>query len=351
MAQIPDNTNTTLHVIDKAVIDKAEDWRRAHLGASVIGNPCNRALWYGFRWCRAPEFSGRQLRLFARGQREEDVFVELLRQAGVRVVTVDANTGQQYRFSDLGGHFGGSMDGAAIGLIEAPKAWHVLEFKTHNSRSFKQLTGKGVQASKPMHYTQMQCYMHWSGMKRAYYMAVNKDDDSLYGERIRYDAAHAEATLKKAENIIRASEPPAGISQNPEWYECAWCDYHAMCFGQKVALKSCRTCVHATPVLEGNTSLWSCALNEPIYAKQETGCDSHLFIPAMIPFAQPVDANESENWIQYETAQGVRFRNCPRADKGPAAYPSDELQHLQGGMVADAGLDEIRQRFDGEVAA
>ncbi|PID48697.1 MAG: oxidoreductase [Proteobacteria bacterium] len=349
MAQLPENTNNTLHIIEQAVLQKAEDWKRHHLGASVIGNPCNRALWYGFRWCKAPALSGRQLRLFARGQREEDILVNLLRQAGVRVITVDVNTGQQYRFSDIGGHFGGSMDGAALGLVEAPKTWHVLEFKTHNAKSFVALIKNGVQASKPMHYTQMQCYMHWTGMKRAYYMAVNKNDDSLYGERIHYDDAHAEAALSKADSIIKANEPPAGISQNPEWYECKWCDYHDLCFGQRIALKSCRTCIHATPIQGGNTGLWSCALNQSIDAKQKKGCDQHLFIPVLIPFADPVDANEAENWIQYETQQGVCFRNCSQCDKGLAAYSSDELQHLPTGLIADAGIDQIRTRLNAEI--
>jgi hypothetical protein len=57
---------------------------RPHLGASQIGNDCNRALWYSFRWAVWPHFDGRTLRLFDRGQREEAVFVEELRRIGAR---------------------------------------------------------------------------------------------------------------------------------------------------------------------------------------------------------------------------------------------------------------------------
>lgn len=313
MAQIPDNTNTTLYALDQAVQAKAEDWRRAHLGASQIGHSCKRALWYGFHWCKAPEFSGRQLRLFARGQREEDVFVELLKNAGVTVTTHDESTGQQYRFSDLNGHFAGSMDAAAVGLIEAPKTWHVLEFKTHNAKSFKALSEQGVQKAKPMHYSQMQMYMHWTGMERAYYMAVCKDDDSLYGERVHYDKDHAKALIEKAASIIKANEPPEGISQNAGWYECQWCDYHSLCFEQVLPEQNCRTCLHSTPTHNG---LWHCEataqMGEPPYFKaedQKHHCSMHLFIPALFNKCTVVDACPDGTWVEYEQEDGTLVKN------------------------------------------
>ena len=34
----------------------------------------------------------------------------------------------------------------------------------------------------------MQSYMHLAGLERAFYLAVNKNTDELYQERIRYDA-------------------------------------------------------------------------------------------------------------------------------------------------------------------
>ena len=64
----------TLAAIEAAVLRQAEDGLRAHLGASLIGRSCERALWYGFRWSKRAAHEPRILRLFARGQREEDVF-------------------------------------------------------------------------------------------------------------------------------------------------------------------------------------------------------------------------------------------------------------------------------------
>ena len=110
-----------------------------------------------------------------------------LRRTGATVLEVDPETGRQFRVQAHGGHFGGSLDGLAINLLEAPKAWHVLEFKTHSNKSFGDLVAKKVRESKPQHFAQMQIYMHLTGITRAFYVAVCKDTDALHIERIEAD--------------------------------------------------------------------------------------------------------------------------------------------------------------------
>ena len=122
----------------------ADDGFRQHLGASLIGKSCERALWYDFRWATPARFPGRMLRLFETGQLEEARLVRNLRRIGATVLEVDPETGRQWRVEAHGGHFGGSLDGVALGLLEAPKTWHVLEFKTHSAKSFRELVAKGV---------------------------------------------------------------------------------------------------------------------------------------------------------------------------------------------------------------
>jgi len=39
----------TLDAIEQAVVASGDDGLRPHLGASQIGKPCERALWYRFR--------------------------------------------------------------------------------------------------------------------------------------------------------------------------------------------------------------------------------------------------------------------------------------------------------------
>ena len=301
MAPLPQPTQPTIDAIYRAY-EAAREPGRPHLGASVIGKECERALWYSFRWATAVKHSGRVLRLFERGQREEEVFNANLRAAGVEVLEVDPRTGRQFNFSAHGGHFGGAMDAAALGIIEAPKTWHVCEFKTSSNKLFEKLKKEGVEHAKPEHAAQMQCYMHWSGMTRAFYLVVNKDTDELYSERVRYDKAYGEAILAKAHRIITASEPPPRISERPDWYVCRFCDHHATCHGGQIPEINCRTCCHSTPEMDGNAR-WSCAwlhCDVPVEIQRRGHeCPHHRFIPAMMPW-KAVDASAEDNWILYE---------------------------------------------------
>ena len=231
MAELPGISSPTRDAIFAAYEADTMDGFRSHLGASLIGKECERALWYDFRWTTRSKHPGRLLRLFETGQLEEARLVRNLRRTGATVLEVDPETGRQFRVHAHGGHFGGSLDGAALNLIEAPKTWHVLEFKTHSSKSFTDLVAKKVQISKPQHFAQMQIYMHLTGITRAMYLAVNKDTDDLHVERIELDSAFAQKLLDKAQRIIFAAVPLARISDDPSWYQCRMCDHAALCHG------------------------------------------------------------------------------------------------------------------------
>jgi hypothetical protein len=156
MAPLPPPPTPTLDAIYAAYVAEADDGFRDHLGASIIGKDCERALWYDFRWVSRRAFSGRMLRLFETGKREEDRLVRDLRRTGATVLDSDPETGRQWEVSALGGHFGGSLDAVAIGLLEAPKTWHVVEFKTHSAKSFATLKKDGV-GSRPSRWWKIGC--------------------------------------------------------------------------------------------------------------------------------------------------------------------------------------------------
>jgi len=340
--------STTLEAIEQAVKDAQDNGHRPHLGASLIGESCERKLWYVFRHCTDTQHEGRLLRLFARGNREEPVFIDLLRLAGVTVVDRDQKTGKQFVFSAIGGHFGGSLDAMVKGLQEAP-GWHVAEFKTSGDKAFKDLQAKGVEASKPLHYAQMQAYMKWSNTTQAFYMAVNKNDDHIHAERITFNAQFAAQLFAKAERIITSDKPPVGISDNGMFFECKWCDHKTICHEKKVAAVNCRTCIHATPELDGNAR-WSCRKHgkDLTTTEQAAACPSHRFIPALVPFAEAIMADSQGNTITYQTAQGKIFHN---GDRGVLSYPSTELVNMNQENVTDSSLDYLRNQFDGWVTA
>jgi hypothetical protein len=337
----------TLAAIDAAGVAAAEDGFRAHLGASLIGRKCQRALWYSFRWATPAAFDARTLRLFARGQREEDVLAPLLRSAGIALHQVDETTGKQFSFIDCGGHFGGSMDGACVGVPDAPKAWHVWECKTSGVKAFNELEAKGVKSAKPEHWAQMQCYMHWTGMERALYTTVCKDDDRLHIERIDYDQDAATALVAKAQAVIDAPVPPERIG-DATWFECKWCDHYETCHQTQAPAVNCRTCAHSTPERDGT---WSCAGTKATLTvqAQKAGCIEHRFIPQTLHWANVVAASHEENWVQYEY-KTVKFFNGKEFE----GFQSKEIRAAAdkaslGMLAADDYVKNLRQQFGAEV--
>jgi hypothetical protein len=311
MSPVPPQVHSLAAEIYRWHQANADDGLRPHLGASLIGHPCARYLWLSFRWVMATGFEGRILRLFARGQREEAIIVEELRGIGAEVSECQAN-GDQWRVSACGGHFGGSLDGCVKGLPGGSATnWELLEFKTHNAKSFKDLSEKGVQVSKPQHWCQMQTYLHLTGMTRANYIAVNKDTEALYHERVAVDPEAGPQLIKRAESVIFAQEPPPGISSDPSWFQCRMCSYHAFCHGQEAPLVTCRSCAHVTPDPQGG---WKCERfgHWLTISAQKEACAQHRYIPALLStFAVMVDADASENWVEYRNlATNALFMNC-----------------------------------------
>jgi len=307
MAPLPPSPTPTLSAIYAAYEAQQGDGFRDHLGASLIGKPRARELWFDFRWATPARFEGHMLRLFETGQLEEARLVRNLRATGATVLEVDPATGKQFRVSAHGGHFGGSLDAAAIGLLEAPKTWHVVEFKTHSVKSFADLTARGVCASKPRHFAQMQVYMHLTGMTRAMYVAVCKNDDALHIERVEADKAEGERLIAKAGRIIDAPRPPARVSDEPTWFECRFCDHRGVCHDGAAPAVNCRTCLHSTPIDGG----WRCArFDQPIGPQaQRAGCSKHLFIPDFIP-GEVVDAGD--DFVTYRLGDGSTWINDAR---------------------------------------
>lgn len=356
MVQIPENKNTTIALIDKKFEENQDTSFREHLGASLIGDECSRKLWYSFRWAKLVKHSPRILRLFARGQREEEVFINLLFAANCDVWSVDPASGNQWQIKWFGGHFGGSMDSICKGLVEAPRSPHIAEFKTHNDKSFKSLKKEGVASSKPLHYAQMQVYMHGSNqlggkqIDRAYYMAVNKNDDELYAERVKYDKHQAEVLLEKAKRIIVSPAPMPRISERPNWYICQMCDYQNICHYNEVAFPTCRSCIHS----HADTDMggWICeeklkALN---YQEQYTGCEKHLFIPELIPHVTLIDS-DGRNYAEYKTEDGNAFLNVINDKKlySKLSFTSSEIHNLDFKLLNDENFLELRTHFNGTV--
>ena len=293
-------TPPTVAAIYEHYLKKRKDAHRPHLGGSQIGVKCKRALWYQFRHMARPELDGRMLRLFETGDREEDRIVSNLRAVGVTVWDRDPETGRQIRFTAHDGHFALSLDGVGEGFKES-SAPHTLEFKTMSDKNFRATQSKGVQEVKPVYWAQCQVGMHLSGLERCAFIAVNKNTDDIYLERIKYDPAEAMHLIAKAGEIIFSDKPPEKISNDPAWYECKFCDYHAICHRGQPPEVNCRTCAHATPELGGDGA-WTCGKGKDF----GTACSQHLFNPHAMAW-EVHDA--TSNWVEYITEDGEIIRN------------------------------------------
>lgn len=282
------------------------------LGGSVIGEECDRSIWYGFRWVYKPEvFDAQKLRIFRAGHRLEDEMIADLRATpGFEIDTEDpANPGKQIEFTAISGHFIGKLDGRGTGFIEAPTTKHIVECKSHNRKSFLRLSD-GIYKGNIKHWAQMQVYMLGMGDTRAYYMAECKDDSVRYTERVRLDVTEAMNLMAKAERIIFAETPPPKAWESPEEkgaFPCGWCKAKDICHGGGKPARNCRTCMHVTPERTGD-ALWTCARWKKALTpgEQRAGCANHLFNPALVP-GEVIEANEADEWVRYKMHAGGEF--------------------------------------------
>lgn len=312
---------------------------RPHMGASLLGHHCDRWLWLSFRMAVREPFPGRILRLFRRGHNEEATIVSDLRAIGIDI----GSTGGEQSRVDFGSFVSGSIDGIIeSGVPDAPKTRHIAEFKTHSKKSFDELVKDGVEKSKPVHFAQMQVYMLGKKIDRALYVAVCKDDDRLYTERVRLDKDAAAKLVARGQRIAlveRMPEPCAGASA--AWFKCKFCAAHSFCHDTHQTKEvNCRTCAHATP---SSDSTFTCARFDSSVIPFDTqikGCRSHVLHPDLVPWKM-LDGLE---WsAQYEIA-GKTIIN------GEDGFSSNELlSNLSACLSGDAGLMALREAFNGEI--
>jgi hypothetical protein len=255
--------------------EQYNDGHRSHLGASLIGNECSRYLWYIFRWCFNEKLSGRTCRVFDRGHREEQRFIEWLRGIGCQVWEFQSDGVTQFRISDIDEHFGGSLDGIAI----LPAKYKIkepilLEFKTHNTgRGWSELNEKGVIIQMPKHFAQTSTYGLKYNLRYCLYQSINKNDDDIYCEVVKLDHELGRQMIAKAERIIKSPIAPARLSDTPTFQTCVFCSMKHICHFNKTPEHNCRSCKDATPA---ENAQWFCKHFGNIIPKDfiKKGCEA-----------------------------------------------------------------------------
>ena len=334
--------------VDEAVFWKlSQEPPRTYLGISVIGEPCARKLWLSFRWFGFELFPGRMYRLFRRGHREEETIVADLRLAGIEI---DHVLDDQLTF-DFGSHVIGHPDGfIKSGVPEAPKTEHIAEFKTHKDESFRELKRLGVKEAKPMHWIQMQCGMLGASryfghqVNRALYVAVNKNDDEYYMERVRFDEDAAIHAIERGQRIATSDYLPAGISTHSDWWQCKTCFFYGFCHGKEgkrmLPEVNCRTCAHFTASPDGKCR---CALfdNTEIPAEAQRKAQyCHVFHPDMVPdwaIAEKKSTKASAAYMVPQLGSTIILN-------GADGYRSEELiKAVEEGITNVVGIERLSE--------
>ena len=280
--KIPEPTDSTVKRIYASYEARANKRHSRRLGASQIGKPCDRQLWYSFYWAKKATFEGRMYRLFAKGNFEEAVIASDLKQIGVDFHATDDETGQQFEFSCLGDHAVVKLDGVCCGLVEAPATWHTCEFKTANKKAFEKLMKEGVAKAKPEHMDQMQMGMALAEIDRCLYLAVCKDDERIHMERIHFDKQAWNRILQRAKEIIFSPTPPDRQNESPAYFECKFCDYHDICHDcGEISEKNCRTCKNSVPLEDGG---WACEPKKEVISHEfmQEAYDCHEYREGMV---------------------------------------------------------------------
>lgn len=354
MVALPAVNDPTLEAVDRAIEARAAaETPRPYLGMSQLGESCERRLWYSFRWAVAAVFPAATLYRFEDGFRVEEVIAQRLRLVrGVTLHTLDPVTGKQFEFVDIGEHLRGHVDGMIRGLLQAPQTWHVWECKAtsedNQAKLIRRKTELGekdaLAAWNPTYYAQAVLYMHYAALQRHYLTCASPGARWTVSVRTEANPDAVTQLRAKAERIITRNEPRPRISADPAHWQCKSCPAQAICHGTALPAVNCRTCVHATAETDGD-GRWHCARwNDDIpLDTQRTGCEEHRYLPPLVRFAEPVDADPAANWIEYRMPDGRTFRNGARADGG---YASDELRVLDPTLIGDAFVEEIRRTFD-----
>ena len=264
-------------LIDEA--GKTSGYPRYYIGLSGLGNPCLRKIWFDFRWFKKGEINGRTNRIFRTGHLAEHTIIEDLESIGIKLWNI---LDDQYEFVDCYGYAKGHPDGFCINVPTAEKTEHLAEFKTMNDKAFKDVVKNGVKKSKPIYYAQMALYMYKKELTRALFVAINKNDSSYYIERVKADNDYAKELLEKGNSIVFSEDyndfPRIG-NNSKSWYECKWCNYIDICFGDHSEIeKNCRNCNSCNLIGDGKFACGELYDKELNLKHQEEGCEKHTFL-------------------------------------------------------------------------
>lgn len=249
MTKIPSPSDPTLEAMLKAVEDNNQREIRNYIGASEIGDPCMRKIWYNYNNCKKTELSHVPLMAADSGHYAEAKTADRLRLLPfIELYTHQSDGGQfgwkrEVKLEDgTTGRISGHYDGLIKGLLQAPKAIHIWEHKDKDHDKFA-----NFQATKKKHgeknalkqwdetyYGQAQINMHMAQADgipaQRHYLTVSYAGARKYDScRTDYHKEDAERLYAKMIKILNYPVAPPKLSEKPDFWLCRFCDFRKTC--------------------------------------------------------------------------------------------------------------------------
>lgn len=207
-------------LIDKTKIKN--DAPRDYIGASSIGDECERKIWYEFNKVKGIEPENKIKRTWEIGKILESKVLDWVEQAGLKLVR---------KYKDLVDsdfdYFRGHVDSVLVDKNNNPFA--ILEIKTAKDAIFNVFVKKGLRLWYPVYFAQLQAYMGMSGIPESYILVLNKDTSQLSDEHVLFDEMYYEGLRYKARIIKETLKIPDRVSDSPLWFKCKMCKFREVC--------------------------------------------------------------------------------------------------------------------------
>ena len=207
-----------IKIIEQSISEQKNEIR-SYIGASSIGNPCERAIWYGLNQPEDKIVSTRQLLTFEIGKALEYMLI-------YKLMTLPHGIPSKYCAKEYE-LFQGTPD--LFILDKKLKPIYILEIKTAKDSSFNIFKKKGLRLWYPEYYDQVQSYMGMSGVYKAIMLAINKDSSELHQETVNYDENRYKYLVAKAKRIGDAKIMPEKINESASFFRCKMCFYLGVC--------------------------------------------------------------------------------------------------------------------------
>ena len=331
---------------------------RGYLGMSGIGHDCGRKLWYDFRFITFPHFPAETLLMFADGHNSEDITADRIRSAmpDIEFMT-HKDDGEQFGFADVFGHFRGHCDGIGSGFPEFGNEWAIWEHKCSDRVKVNKLVrladkhGEGAALAEwnYTYYIQAILYMYYGGVAHHLLTVSHSGSRDYVQICTEADTHQAEQWITQARHVITSDRPLDRFREDPDYYQCKWCDHRDVCHGYEAPEATCRSCLHLSPVVSGEDGLWICHKHghNPSTADQITACDDHIYIPDLLSNWADITDTTDAGVVYSNRLNGSQFTN----GKNTCDYSSKEIKACAGKeLIGNEDIQDIKNTYDAKIS-